>query len=131
MELLAAPGHDLRGALEGGPVPAQDGIPDGVRHWHTTQGRDVLEQGLVEYPVEDAASLPGVVAVHDLHIWAMSTTEVALTVHLVMQPVPSDDRFLHDLCHELQARYGIGHTTTQIEHGSDEISCHQAPAHVV
>ena len=49
------------GALEVEPVPAQDGIPDVVRHWHTTQGLDVLEPGFVEYPVEDAASLPGVV----------------------------------------------------------------------
>lgn len=60
-ELLAAAGHDLMGALEVEPVPAQDGIPDVVRHWHTTQGLDVLEPGFVEFPVEDAASLPGVV----------------------------------------------------------------------
>ena len=60
-ELLAAAGHDLMGALEVEPVPAQEGIPDVVRHWHTTQGLDVLEPGFVEYPVADAASLPGVV----------------------------------------------------------------------
>lgn len=68
-ELLAAAGHDLMGALEVEPVPGQDGIPDVVRHWHTTQGLDVLEPGFVEDPVQDAASLPGVVtkfsAVHD------------------------------------------------------------------
>ena len=60
-ELLAAAGRDLMGALEVEPVPAQEGVPDVVRHWHTTQGLDVLEPGFVEYPVEDAASLPGVV----------------------------------------------------------------------
>lgn len=60
-ELLAAAGHDLMGALEVEPVPPREGIPDVVRHWHTTQGLDVLEPGFVEYPVEDAASLPGVV----------------------------------------------------------------------
>ena len=60
-ELLAAAGHDLMGALEVEPVPAQDGIPDVVRYWHTTQGLDVLEPGFVEFPVEDSASLPGVV----------------------------------------------------------------------
>ena len=60
-ELLAAAGHDLMGALEVEPVPTQEGIPDVVRHWHTTQGLDVLEPGFVEVPVEDAASLPGVV----------------------------------------------------------------------
>ena len=60
-ELLAAAGHDLMGALEVEPVPAQEGIPDTVRHWHTALGLDVLEPGFVEFPVEDAASLPGVV----------------------------------------------------------------------
>lgn len=60
-ELLAAAGHDLMGALEVEPVPPQEGVPDVVRHWHTTQGLDVLEPGFVEFPVEDAASLPGVV----------------------------------------------------------------------
>ena len=60
-ELLAAAGRDLMGALEVEPVPLQQGVPDTVRHWHTTQGLDVLEPGFVEYPVEDAASLPGVV----------------------------------------------------------------------
>lgn len=60
-ELLAAAGHDLMGALEVEPVPAQEGVPDVVRHWHTTQGLDALEPGFVEFPVEDAASLPGIV----------------------------------------------------------------------
>lgn len=60
-ELLAAAGHDLVGALEVEPVPAREGIPDAVRHWHTALGLDVLEPGFVEAPVEDAASLPGVV----------------------------------------------------------------------
>src|SRR5690606_26218575 len=60
-ELLAAAGHDLMGTLEVEPVPAQEGIPDSVRLWHTAMGLDVLEPGFVEWPVEDAASLPGVV----------------------------------------------------------------------
>lgn len=60
-ELLAAAGHDLMGALEVEPVPAAEGIPDTVRHWHTALGLDVLEPGFVEMPVEDAAALPGVV----------------------------------------------------------------------
>lgn len=68
-ELLAAAGHDLMGALEVEPVPPQAGVPNTVRHWHTTQGLDVLEPGFVEFPVADAASLPGVVtkfsAVHN------------------------------------------------------------------
>jgi serine/threonine-protein kinase HipA len=60
-ELLAAAGHDLMGALEVCPVPTDKGIPDVVRNWHTTLGLDVLEPGFVEFPVEDAAAIPGVV----------------------------------------------------------------------
>lgn len=60
-ELLAAAGHDLMGAIEVEPVPVDEAIPDAIRHWHTTLGLDVLEPGFVEFPVEDAAALPGVV----------------------------------------------------------------------
>ncbi|NYT81043.1 HipA domain-containing protein [Alcaligenaceae bacterium] len=60
-ELLAAAGHDLMGALEVEPVPASEGVPEVVRRWHTALGLDVLEPGFVESPVEDAASIPGVV----------------------------------------------------------------------
>ena len=60
-ELLAAAGHDLMGALEVEPVPVREGVPDSVRLWHTAMGLDVLEPGFVEWPVEDAASIPGVV----------------------------------------------------------------------
>ncbi len=60
-ELLAAAGHDLMGAIEVEPVPSREGIPDPVRLWHTALGLDVLEPGFVESPVEDAASIPGVV----------------------------------------------------------------------
>ncbi|MDO9434848.1 type II toxin-antitoxin system HipA family toxin [Hydrogenophaga sp.] len=60
-ELLAAAGHDLMGALEVEPVPANEEIPQVVRHWHAALGLDVLEPGFVELPVEDAASLPGMV----------------------------------------------------------------------
>lgn len=59
-ELLAAAGHDLMGALEVTPVPAGE-LPDPVRAWHVTLGLDTLEPGFVEEPVEDGASLPGVV----------------------------------------------------------------------
>lgn len=60
-ELLAAAGHDLMGAIEVEPVPFDEGVPDAVRHWHTALGLDVLEPGFVEFPVEDAAALPGVI----------------------------------------------------------------------
>ncbi|HZK09331.1 MAG TPA: cation diffusion facilitator family transporter [Bacteroidales bacterium] len=56
----------------------------------------------------------GVVDIHDLHIWAMSTTAVALTAHLVM-PAGHDDSFIRNLQQELQSHFNIGHTTFQIE----------------
>ncbi len=75
------------------------------------------------------ATLPGVTEVHDLHIWALSTTETALTAHLVRPQAGTDDAFVHDACEELQERFGIGHATFQIEDAAT--ACQLAPAHVV
>ena len=61
------------------------------------------------------AGLPGVTAVHDLHIWPMSTTETALTAHLVMPGGHPGDAFLHDIAEELEHHHRIGHVTVQIE----------------
>lgn len=63
------------------------------------------------------ASLPGVARVHDLHIWPMSTTEAALTAHLVMPGGHPGDAFLIDLQHRLAHDFRIDHTTVQIELG--------------
>ncbi|GJE73945.1 cation diffusion facilitator family transporter [Methylorubrum suomiense] len=60
------------------------------------------------------AGRPGVVGLHDLHIWSMSTTEVALTAHLVVADIP-EGRFLKETAEALRARFGIHHTTLQIE----------------
>lgn len=70
--------------------------------------------------------LPDVTKVHDLHIWAMSTTEVALTAHLVVPQLVPDDSFLHRVSHTLHDQFGIGHSTLQIERGEEEDSCKQA-----
>jgi cobalt-zinc-cadmium efflux system protein len=66
----------------------------------------------------------GVTGLHDLHIWAMSTTDTALTAHLVM-PVPPDDAFLNGIADVLRAEYGINHATIQVERGEDT-ACHQS-----
>ena len=62
-------------------------------------------------------ALSGVARVHDLHIWPMSTTESALTAHLVMPSGHPGDAFLMDLEHRLAHDFGIDHTTVQIELG--------------
>ena len=59
--------------------------------------------------------LPGVTAVHDLHIWPMSTTETALTAHLVMPSGHPGDAFLREIQHELEHHHRIGHSTVQVE----------------
>lgn len=61
LELLAAAGHDLFGAVEVEPVPAAEGVPETVRAWHAATGLGPLEASPVEQPVDDGASLPGVV----------------------------------------------------------------------
>jgi cobalt-zinc-cadmium efflux system protein len=76
------------------------------------------------------ASCAGVTAVHDLHIWPLSTTESALTAHLVFPGGHPGDEFLAVAASELRQRFGIGHTTLQIEI-SEETACHLAPDHVV
>lgn len=72
------------------------------------------------------ADLPGVVEVHDLHIWAMSTTESALTAHLVKPEVADDDALLQQAQHELHERFGIEHVTIQIERSRETARCAQS-----
>lgn len=73
------------------------------------------------------SGLPGVTAVHDLHIWSVSTTEVALTVHLVKPDAIIDDVLLSKINTELRDKFGIAHTTVQLEQGSNAHLCAQAP----
>jgi cobalt-zinc-cadmium efflux system protein len=72
----------------------------------------------------------GVSAIHDLHIWPMSTTETALTCHCVMPGGHPGDAFLVQLALELQERFGIQHATFQIEVNA-EVPCALEPDHVV
>jgi cobalt-zinc-cadmium efflux system protein len=89
---------------------ALDGVPRGIE---LAKVRDYL------------GALEGVLEVHDLHIWAMSTNETALTVHLV-RPGGTDDKFLHHVCEELSHRFNIHYATLQIEAGAGV--CKLAPA---
>lgn len=75
-----------------------------------------VPKGICERSVRTyLAGLPGVNAVHDLHIWPMSTTETALTAHLVMPAGHPGDEFLHEIAHELAHHHRIGHATIQVE----------------
>jgi cobalt-zinc-cadmium efflux system protein len=72
------------------------------------------------------ASCPGVADIHDLHIWAMSTTDTALTAHMVMSDMPGDDTFLHDVTETLEHQFEINHATIQLERGDEGVDCHQS-----
>lgn len=76
-----------------------DGVPEGVE---LQAVRELL------------ASLPGVQSVHDLHVWAMGTSDTALTAHLVMPQGHGGDAFLRDAAEQLAQRFGIGHVTLQL-----------------
>ncbi|MGE0848930.1 MAG: cation diffusion facilitator family transporter [Hyphomicrobiaceae bacterium] len=73
--------------------------------------------------------VPGVASIHDLHIWPMSTTETALTCHLVMPQGSPGDAFLAAVARSLHDRFGISHATLQVEKG--ESACALEPDHVV
>jgi len=90
-----------------------DGVPAGV-DLHAV--RAVLE------------ALPGVATVHDLHIWAMGTTEVAMTAHLVMPQVQPDDAFLQDATRLLHDRFDIVHVTLQVVRAPFTRACVASPA---
>ena len=89
--------------------------------------RDIDHEAVQAY----LRDLPGVREVHDLHIWAMSTTETALTAHLVRPGAGLDDQMLHETCRQLELRFKIKHATLQIEAGNTELVCRLAPAHIV
>ena len=75
-----------------------------------------IDMSAVKTALED---LPGVARVHHLHVWAVSTTETALTVHLVMPEGHPGNAFLVNALKLLKSRFGIGHATIQIEVGNE------------
>jgi cobalt-zinc-cadmium efflux system protein len=95
---------------------AMDAVPEGI---DVAKVRNYLEH------------LPGICAVHDLHIWALSTTQTALTAHLVKPDARIDDGLLDSIRHELQERFRIGHATIQFESGDEAHPCDLAPSDVV
>jgi cobalt-zinc-cadmium efflux system protein len=64
--------------------------------------------------------------VHDLHVWAVSTTEVAMTAHLVRPNLENDDQLLKDASEMLHSQFNIDHTTIQIERSVSDADCGQA-----
>lgn len=92
----------------------------GLLRESVTMGLLAVPEGIDEAHVRSfLQGRPGVSAVHDLHIWPMSTTETALTAHLVMPEGQPGDGFLHELAHALEHAFGIGHATIQVELGED------------
>ncbi|MCA6112640.1 cation diffusion facilitator family transporter [Bradyrhizobium cenepequi] len=90
---------------------------------------DAVPRGIELAEVRDFLhTLDGVSEVHDLHVWAMSTNETALTAHLV-RPGGHDDAFLHHVCAELAHRFKISHATLQVE--ADGAACKLAPEELV
>lgn len=91
---------------------------------------DAVPEGIALDEVEAfLRSLPRVVDVHDLHVWAMSTTENLLTAHVVLSEA-AGDAFLAHVCDELHRRFAIGHATLQLE-SSAFADCRLAPADTV
>ncbi|HLY79199.1 MAG TPA: cation diffusion facilitator family transporter [Caulobacteraceae bacterium] len=106
--------------------PAISLVISGVIVWGTwSLLREALALALAGVPVgvdqggvaDYLAGLPGVTDVHDLHIWGMSTTETALTAHLVRPGAALDDGLLTEVCAELRRRFAIHHATLQVECG--------------
>jgi len=90
-----------------------DGVPESV---------DLPEvQSLLE-------SLPGVAQAHDLHVWAMGTTEIAMTAHLVMPEGGANDAFLEKATRQLHDRFGIEHVTLQVVRAAFSMPCNARQA---
>jgi cobalt-zinc-cadmium efflux system protein len=74
------------------------------------------------------AAIPGVISVHDLHVWPVSTTDTALTAHLVRGDISNDSRLLAAAQHQLEDLFGIQHATLQLETANFDCNCAFAAA---
>lgn len=93
---------------------------------------NAVPRGVDEHKVETyLGGLPGVSEVHDLHIWGLSTTNTALTAHLVLADGADGEVLLRNLPGELQDRFNIGHSTFQLETGETAHACALRSDHVV
>jgi cobalt-zinc-cadmium efflux system protein len=97
--------------------------------WGLLRGALRLVLGAVPPHIDVAAveayltGLTEISAIHDLHIWGMSTTESALTVHLVTPAGYPGDSFMDQVSNELAARFSIHHSTLQVEQGTTDHAC--------
>ncbi|HFD04756.1 MAG TPA: cation transporter [Firmicutes bacterium] len=98
----------IKGLLRDSIHYAIDGVPNGI---------DISE--VKKYLM----GRDHVLSIHDLHIWPLSTTETALTVHLIMDTEQLDNNFLSNLQIQLHDRFGIEHSTIQVEANSEENNC--------
>ena len=93
---------------------------------------DAVPRGVDPDAIKEAlAALPGVVEVHDLHVWAASTSEVSLTAHLVVPDKDSHESALSAATGLLRDRFRIAHTTIQLEREDAGAACVQRPAEVL
>ncbi|HEV7509448.1 MAG TPA: cation diffusion facilitator family transporter [Thermoanaerobaculia bacterium] len=93
---------------------------------------DAVPPGIKKADVQKyLEGLAEVCEVHDLHIWGMSTTETAMTAHLVIPNRQPDDCFYRDAARGMHDLFGIEHVTLQVENGDPDTPCRQAPDHVV
>ena len=95
---------------------AMDAVPDGI------------EMTKVEAALR---ALPGVVEVHDLHVWGLSTTETALTAHLVQDGAGEAATLLRLASTQVREQFRIGHATFQVEPAEAALACELRPDHVV
>ena len=85
---------------------------------------DAVPEGISVEDIQNYLSnIPAVLDVHDLHIWAMSSTEAALTAHLVVPQNQCDDEFLIRVEDNLHNQLGIEHSTLQVESGTAAYLC--------